>query len=255
MRRSKRVSFPNRQGIQLAGIIDWDPEHLSASCVFAHCFTCTKDLKAIVRISRNLAERGLGVLRFDLTGLGGSGGEFSETTFENNCEDVRAAIEFVTDEMQPPQFLIGHSLGGAAQMAVASEVESAKGIATIASPSDTFHLSKTLQRMNPQIKAVGHGEVTIGGFTYLVREKMLEVLEQTDLQTPIRTNGLPHLIFHSPVDDTLPISHAEKIFEWVTGPRTFVTLDGSDHLLVDNPHDVEFVAEHIALWANRILQN
>ena len=252
-RKSKRVSFQNSDGIQLSGIVDWNSENTHAFCVFAHCFTCTKDLKAIVRISRNLADRGFGVLRFDFTGLGGSGGQFHETTFQNNCEDVRAAVNFVTNEYEAPRFLIGHSLGGAAQMMMASQFPSIQGIATIASPSDTRHLSKTLQRMNPAIRETGQGGVSIGGFTYLVKEPMLDVLEQTDLETPIRNNGIPHLIFHSPVDDTLAISHAEKIFEWVTGPRTFVTLDGSDHLLVQNPNDVDYVADQFELWANRIL--
>lgn len=267
MHRSQRVKFKNEKGVELAGIIEWPVKAFNdkdvdsadeavrpvAFCSFAHCFTCTKDLKTTVRISRRLARRGFAVLRFDFTGLAHSGGRFSESTFEDNCVDVLAAAHFLKEHFEPPKFLIGHSLGGGAQMAMANQIESAIGLITIASPSDTHHLAKNLAQMNPEIVDEGEGVVTIGGSEFLIRQPAVKVLKEFDLAAAISQLTLPQLIIHSPSDATLSYKHALRIAELTRGDVSLMTLTGSDHLLLDDPNDIEFVSEWIALWARRML--
>ena len=152
---SKRLFFENADKIRLSGILELTQGQPRAYAIFSHCFTCSKDLKAIVRISRGLAKHGISVLRFDFTGLGDSKGNFSETNFDNNCADVMAAVDFLSAEFDPPQILIGHSLGGAAMMLMSNEIASAKAIVTIASPSSTQDLANYLSTSNPDIEAIG----------------------------------------------------------------------------------------------------
>ena len=252
MRKSTRVRFANGRGQQLAGILELPP-HPRGFALFSHCFTCTKDLKAIVRISRRLADHGLGVLRFDFTGLGESEGDFSATNFATNRQDIAAAAEFLRASHQPPQLLIGHSLGGAAALASAPSLPSVQAIATIAAPSDTVHLAELLARMNPAIDSDGEGLVTIGGLAHRITRQMLEMLRQTDFAERLGAVRVPLIVFHSPTDETLAWEHAERIFHGVRGPRTLVTLDGADHLLVAHPGDVQFVADLIHVWSRRYL--
>ena len=250
---SHRVNFHNAAGTRLGGIVDLPQEgEPRAFALFAHCFTCTKDLKAIVRVSRGLAKHNIGVLRFDFTGLGDSQGDFSQSNFESNLADIQAAVGWLTQEHQAPQILIGHSLGGAAMMKSCGAIPSAKGIVTLAAPSDTKHLAKFLGSQNPKIESEGVGEVTIGGRTHTMRKQLLESLANNDLKSAIEKILIPHLIFHSPVDETLAFRHAEEIFAWTGGPKSLITLDGSDHLLVNQPQDVGYVADLIATWAGRI---
>lgn len=261
---TQRVFFENRQSFRLAGIVDSSDEPPLAYALFAHCFTCTKDLKAIVKISRRLAAQRISVLRFDFTGLGASQGVFADSNFETNLDDVRAAVDYMQTEHELPSMLIGHSLGGAAMMAVANEFGSVKALTTLASPSCTAHLADTLLRLNPQIENDGEGEVVIGGRTHLVKSQMLEVLRATDLESKIRALEIPHLILHSPADETLSYRHAEKLFELgkaenepsskkFRSPKTLVTLDGSDHLLVNQSQDVNYVSDLIRVWASRYI--
>lgn len=250
---SRRVHFENSLGIRLAGIVDFPTSDPRGFILFAHCFTCTKDLKAIVRISRGLAKHGFGVLRFDFTGLGDSHGDFSQSLFETNLADIQAAANWLANEHQAPQLLIGHSLGGAAMMASVSSLPSAQGLVTVAAPSCTKHLAKFLGDVNPEINSSGIGKVTIGGRTHSIRRELLESLQGFDLRSSIEKIAVPHLVLHSPVDETLDFRHAEEIFAWTGGPKSFVTLDGSDHLLVNQPDDVGFVADLIATWSKRYL--
>jgi len=201
-----------------------------------------------------LNEQGFAILRFDFTGLGGSAGKFSETTFLDNCSDTLAAAAFLGNEYSNAQFLMGHSLGGAALMSVANQIDSALGIATLASPSNTHHLASFLSKTNPDIEATGAGPVTIGGREYVMTQKMLDVLRQTEIKTVLEQQKISHIIFHSPADDTLAMDHALNMFNWAAGPSTFVNLDDADHLLVDRPQDCTYVADVTALWANRILE-
>jgi alpha/beta superfamily hydrolase len=250
---SKRIFFKNAQGIRLAGIVDFPVNNPTAFALFSHCFTCTKDLKAIVKISRGLAREGIAVLRFDFTGLGDSQGDFSYTNFETNLADVQAAAQWLSREHEPPKLLIGHSLGGAAMMASASIIDSALGLVTLAAPSCTKHLAEFLSEQNPELVLTGEGQVSIGGKTYTMRSQLIESLRNRDLHAAIKSIRLPHLILHSPLDETLAFRHAEEIFQLSNGPKSFVTLDGSDHLLVNQAGDVEFVANLITVWSYRFL--
>ena len=250
---SKRVFFENANGIRLAGIVDFPVDRPTAFALFSHCFTCTKDLKAIVKISRGLAREGIAVLRFDFTGLGDSQGDFSLTNFETNLADIQAAVHWLAREHEPPKLLVGHSLGGAAMMASTNTIESAIGLVTLAAPSCTKHLAEFLTQANPDIEREGAGEVFIGDKIYTVRSQLIESLRNRDLQKAIKSIRLPHLILHSPIDETLAFDHAEKIFQLSGGAKSFVTLDGSDHLLVNQVGDVEFIANLITVWSYRWL--
>ena len=254
MRNSRKVFFENEHGVRLAGIIDSPPGDEVATAIFSHCFTCTKNLKAIVKISRKLAGHGIKVLRFDFTGLGDSGGSFPDSNFDSCCQDVLAAARFLETESKPASFLIGHSLGGAAMMATAGQQTSVIGLVTIASPSSTHHLADYLGRTNPDIEAKGEGEVTIGGRTYLLKKQLIENLRQQDLPAALQALKIPHLIFHPREDDTLPFWHAEKMFELTGGHKSLVTLDQSDHLLVTRPDDCDYVADLTFKWMQRYQQ-
>ena len=251
MRNSRKTYFENGEGTRLCGIIDSPEGELKATAVFSHCFTCTKDLKAIVKISRRLAEQGIAVLRFDFTGLGDSDGSFSDSNFDNCCQDMLAAVAHMAQELQTPGILIGHSLGGAAAMTVASQIESLRGLVTIASPSSTIHLADYLSRTNPDIVDKGEGEVEIGGRTYLLKKQLIDNLREQDLAKSLQQLTIPHLIFHPDEDATLPYWHAEKMFELTGGPKSMVTLNKSDHLLVTRPDDCDFVADLIHRWIQR----
>lgn len=248
-----RVNFENASGIRLAGIMDVPEGPPKSFALFSHCFTCTKDLKAIVRVSRGLARHQIGVLRFDFTGLGDSQGDFSDSNVESNLADIQAAVRWLASEHQPPQLLVGHSLGGAAMMASVNDIPSAQAIATIAAPSCTQHLAEFLLRQNPEIESTGEGSVTIGGRTHVIRNQMLESLRRFDLQRLIQQITLPHMILHSPADETLDFWHAEEIFANTGGAKSLITLVDSDHLLVNRPEDVGYVADLIATWSRRFL--
>lgn len=251
MRTSERVYFENEAGIRLCGIIDRPEAEPFAVALFSHCFTCTKDLKAIVRISRRLAENGIAVLRFDFAGLGDSDGVFSDSNFDSNCADVRAAFKFISDHVAQPSLLIGHSLGGSAMVTVANEFDSVNALATIASPSTTMHLADYLEGVNPAIVDEGQGEVVIGGRTHLLKQQLLVNLREQDLPQRLASLTIPHLILHPLEDQTLPYWHAEKMLEMTGGAGSLVTLEDSDHLLVERDGEGEFVGDLINLWFRR----
>jgi len=251
---AQRVSFQNSNGISLSGIVDRpDPADgpVKQVAVFAHCFTCTKDLKAIVKISRALAKAGVAVLRFDFMGLGGSQGEFSESNFQTNLQDLRAAVEWMRQTEGRVDFLIGHSLGGAAAMALVMQLDDVKAVATLAAPSDTVHLADVLQRLNPEIESAGIGDVVIGGITHTVKKQMLDVLRAYNLRAEIEAISKPHLILHSPTDMTVNYKHALNLLAWTAGPKSLITLNGSDHLLINQKEDAQDVASMIAVWAGQ----
>lgn len=274
-RRSRRLDFRGGNGHSLAAIID-QPEGIvdTPTIVFSHCFTCNKDLKAIVRLSRYLAERGYTVLRYDMTGLGNSAGRFAETNFRTNLADLYAAAKFAADEVGSPQFLIGHSLGGAASLAAAAdwphELQPLRGVATLAAPSDTRHLAELLIRMDSRVQSEGRGEVTIGGRRWETTTQLIEDLRLFDLPSRIARINLPVLLFHSPQDETVGFDHALRILSWIGGERpgsmltsghsstpstpqtsptaSLVTLPGSDHLLTSDPRDLDYVGNLLATW-------
>mgnify|MGYP003381365209 CR=1 FL=1 len=264
VRRSQRVSFPGGLGFELAGIVDVPNDAPQATVVFTHCFTCNKDLKAIVRISRGLAEAGYLVLRYDLTGLGGSQGDFSRTHFSSNRDDLLAACAFMSQHYAPAEFLIGHSFGGACALSLAEQIDSVRGAVALAAPSDTGHLADLLQRMDRNIASQGMGKVTIGGKEHTIRDSMLADLRSFNLPACLRQLTKPTMLFHSPVDETLGFEHALRLFALLTqrsgadpepSPTSLICLPGADHLLVRNMADIDFVTATIAAWFRRLLHD
>lgn len=250
MRKSYRVSFPNHVGQTLVGVLDTcdQPRYYA---IFSHCFTCSKDLKAIVRISRVLAEGGIAVLRYDYTGLGESQGEFQATNFTTTCLDTICAAEFLAAEFEPPRLLVGHSLGGTASYEVASRIPSAQGVVTIASPSCTTHLSDYLARSNPEIDRQGFGLVTIGNRPIPITAQLMQDLRSQDIPRRIQNLRLPLLLIHSPEDETLSYRHSLDALSWSPQPSSLLTLPGSDHLLTNQAADIPMVGRSILAWADR----
>lgn len=248
---AERINFENHEGVSLAGIVDRPDGESWLTAVLAHCFTCTKDLKAIVKISRALANVGITVLRFDFTGLGGSQGDFSESNFQTNIQDLDAAVHWMVEKEGSVDLLIGHSLGGAAVMASAMHLETVQGVVTLASPSDTVHLADVLDGLNPAIETKGVGDVVIGGITHTIKKQMLDSLRSFELQASIHGLKKPHLILHSPADKTVDYVHALQLLDWTGGPKSLITLNGSDHLLINRKGDPEDVAAMVGLWAQQ----
>lgn len=263
---SYRVKFDGGSGFALAGIVD-RPSATNASTdapvvVFSHCFTCNKDLKAIVRLARSLAAHGIRVLRFDMTGLGGSEGDFSHTSFTTNLADLRAAIDFASGEIGPVTALMGHSFGGAASLAIAGEragqSDAPRAVVSLAAPSDTVHLAKLLSTMNPAIDRDGVAAVSIGGRSWTVRREMLDDFRTYDLTGLISRIKCPTLLFHSPVDQTVGFDHAIRIMGLIqSSPQTatpaasLITLAGADHLLTRDAADLGLVADAAAAFLVR----
>jgi putative redox protein len=246
----ERVRFPGARGQELVAQIDRPSGEPRAWALFAHCFTCSKDLKGARWVSRALAEQGIAVLRFDFTGIGESEGDFSETDFSSNLEDLVAAADFLRAERRAPQILIGHSLGGAAMLAAAGRIAEAVAVATIAAPSDPAHLARALVRLAPALEREPSAEVTLGGRSFRIRRELLDDLAQQPLEAAIARLHRALLILHSPVDETVGIEHAARIYGAARHPKSFVSLDDADHLLT-RERDARYAAAVIAAWASR----
>ncbi|MDH3427981.1 MAG: alpha/beta hydrolase [Gemmatimonadota bacterium] len=249
---SRRLTFEGANGDQLAARLDMPDAPPTACALFAHCFTCSKDLKAVGRISKALTSEGIGVLRFDFTGLGESEGDFADTGFASNVEDLVAAARFLEREVGTPRILVGHSLGGAAVIQAAHEIEGATAVATIGAPADPVHVEHLLGDAREVIERDGEAKVTIGGRPFLVRRKFLDDLDGARQTERIRTLGRPLLIFHSPVDTIVGIENAAMIFEAARHPKSFVSLDRADHLLT-GPDDADYVGRVLAAWSRKYI--
>lgn len=250
-KRREKVTFPNPQGKQLAGILESPAESPLGFALFAPCFTCGKDVLAASRLCRRLAELGIATLRFDFTGLGDSEGNFSETNFSTNVNDLKAAARFLRDEHQPIDLLIGHSLGGAATLAAAGEIPEAKAIVTIAAPADPEHVLKQFSCELDTIKEEGEAEVELSGRPFTIRKHFVEDVESID-EDYIHKLGRPLLIYHSPVDATVSIDEAADIYNRAMHPKSFISLDTADHLLTRR-EDARYVADTLAAWATPYL--
>ena len=250
-RRTERVSFPGAHGDRLAARVEMPPGAVTAYALFAHCFTCSKDLKAVHGLSAALAERGFAVMRFDFTGLGESEGEFADTNFSSNLEDLVAAADYLRSERRAPRLLIGHSLGGAAVLAAAERIPESRAVATLGAPSETEHLKRTLLREAPELEGSPEAMVQLGGRRFRIRRQLLDDLEGRRLEPAIARLDRALLIMHSPVDAIVGVEHARRIFEAARHPKSFVSLDGADHLLIHDPRDAHFAGEVLAAWAGR----
>lgn len=238
----------------LAGRLEMPPASTSAAryAVFAHCFTCGKDVAAASRISRALAARGIAVLRFDFTGLGNSDGDFANTNFSSNVADLLAAADALDRHYQAPALLIGHSLGGAAVLAAAPQLPSVDAVVTIGAPATPEHVQHLFSDAHPQIESVGEAEIDIGGRHFRIRRQLLEDLARYGDASHLRRLGRALLVFHSPVDAIVSIDQAARIYQSATHPKSFISLDSADHLLTDRK-DAEYVAETLVAWASRYL--
>jgi uncharacterized OsmC-like protein/alpha/beta superfamily hydrolase len=250
----ERITFPNPAGQQLAARLDRPAGRPRAFALFAHCFTCSKDIFAASRISRELAQRGFAVLRFDFTGLGASEGEFANTNFSSNIDDLVAAADWLRAEHEAPAILIGHSLGGAAVLAAAHRIPEAVAVATIGAPFDPGHITHLLADARPEIEAAGEAEVTLAGRTFRVKRQFLDDLEGQRSAERIANLKKALLVFHAPFDATVGIDNAALIFQAAKHPKSFVSLDDADHLL-SRREDAVYVAEVLAAWAARWLRS
>src|SRR5262245_8685549 len=249
---SERFDFPNANGEKLAAVLDLSEGKPRAYALFAHCFTCGKNVLAAKRIADALTALGIAVLRFDFTGVGASEGEFANTTFSSNIADLIAAADHLRKLRQAPALLIGHSLGGAAMLAAASDVPEARAVVTIAAPSDPSHVTHLFKDKLDAIGEQGEVEVALAGRPFRIRREFLEDVSQQKLTERIAHLRKALLIFHSPTDDTVGIENATNVFLAAKHPKSFVSLAGADHLLTKRD-DAVYVANVLAAWAERYL--
>lgn len=251
--RNERVTFPGAHGDELSARLSLPPDgEVVAYALFAHCFTCSKDLKAAVNISRALTQQRIAVLRFDFTGLGESEGDFADTNFSSNVADLMAAAEFMERDYAPPAILIGHSLGGAAVLQAAARLGSVRAVATIGAPFDPGHIRNLFTESLEEIEAEGEAEVVLAGRPFTVSHQFVKDLDQHRMEEIIAGLGRPLLVFHSPVDNTVSVDNAALIYKAARHPKSFVSLDDADHLLMDE-HDSLYVGSVLAAWAGRYL--
>jgi uncharacterized OsmC-like protein/alpha/beta superfamily hydrolase len=250
--KSERVEFAGSLGNTLAARLDLPSVKPRAYALFAHCFTCSKDIFAASRISAALAEHGVATLRFDFTGLGASEGEFANTNFSSNVEDLVAAAEWLRETRSAPALLVGHSLGGAAVLAAAGHVPEARLVATIGAPADAEHVIENFSAHLDQIEQTGQAEVSLAGRPFTIRKQFLDDVRGVDLARKIARLKRALVVFHAPLDQTVGIDNASKIFSAAKHPKSFVSLDGADHLLT-RKQDAVFVANTLAAWVERVL--
>jgi len=220
--------------------------------IFAHCFTCSKDVHAATRISRALTRMGISVLRFDFTGLGNSDGDFSNTNFTTNVSDLVNAYEYLSEHYQAPEILIGHSLGGAAVLAGASSMEYIKVVATIAAPSKVNHIEEIFGSKVSEIEREGEASVKLAGREFVIKKQFLDDVRSISLEEKLKRISASLLIFHSPEDQIVSVDHANEIYQAAEYPKSLISLQGASHML-DKAEDSELVADIISSWCKRYL--
>jgi len=246
----ERLEFPGADGQKLSARLDAPDGNIRAHALFAHCFTCGKDVFAATRIAQALTGHGMAVLRFDFTGLGASEGEFANTNFSSNVADLIAAASYLRERHQAPALLIGHSLGGAAVLAAASAIAEARAVVTVAAPSDPSHVTGLFKDRLQQINADGEAEVQLAGRPFKIKRQFLLDAAEHSLSEKIAGLRRALLIMHAPRDATVDISNAMQIFTAARHPKSFISLDDADHLL-SRKEDAVYVANMIASWGER----
>ena len=251
-----RLEFKNPNGEKLAGLLELpgQGDEISSFALFAHCFTCGKDIAAASRISRALAAKGIAVLRFDFTGLGKSDGDFANTNFSSNIDDLVEAAKALEAQYRAPQILIGHSLGGAAVLGAAAKLDSIKAVVTIGAPATAQHVAHLFKQDAAQIQAQGEAVVALGTREFAIKKQFLDDIDQYSSTEKIRELGTALLVMHSPLDTIVSVDEAARIFQAARHPKSFISLDKADHLL-SKADDAEYVATMIASWVSRYVDS
>lgn len=251
-KRRIKLEFPGSDGLIIAGLLELPDDNPQAFALFAHCFTCGKDIAAASRIARSLVAKNYAVLRFDFTGLGSSDGDFANSNFSSNVADLIHAADYLREHYRAPTLLIGHSLGGAAVLAAAASVPEAIGVVTIGAPADPEHVTKQFVCDIETIERDGVAEVSLAGRSFTIKKQFLDDLADQNQSERIAALRKSLLVFHSPLDQTVSIGEAEKIYRTAKHPKSFVSLGDADHLL-SKAQDAEYVAATIAAWSTRFI--
>ncbi|OUS23986.1 osmotically inducible protein OsmC [Gammaproteobacteria bacterium 45_16_T64] len=251
-KRRIKLEFQGTDGLNIAGLLETPDTDPQAFALFAHCFTCGKDIAAASRIARALVSKGYAVLRFDFTGLGNSDGDFANSNFSSNIQDLVYAADYLRKQYSAPSLIIGHSLGGAAVLAAAKSIPEVLAVVTIGAPSDPHHVIKQFSCDIDKIETEGQAEVSLAGRPFTIKKQFLDDLAHHDQEQSISSLKKALLVFHSPIDQTVSINEAEKIYRNAKHPKSFISLDDADHLL-SKAADSEYVATTIAAWASRYI--
>lgn len=249
----QKLEFKGHSGAALAARLDIPVGPVRAYALFAHCFTCSKDILAARRIAAALSRSGIAVMRFDFTGLGSSEGEFASTNFTSNVDDLLSAVDHLRDNFEAPAILIGHSLGGAAVLAAAGKVEEAKAVVTIGAPADAEHVLHNFGSSIEEIERDGEADVGLAGRTFRIQKQFVDDVRASNLKEAIRLMKKALLVLHAPLDETVGIDNATQIFTAAKHPKSFVSLDTADHLLT-KAEDAAFAADVISGWASRYVE-
>lgn len=252
--KREKVQFIGSTGAELSGIISFPVGEVRAYVIFAHCFTCTKNFSIVSTISNKLNAEGYAILRFDFTGLGQSKGDFEDTNFSTNSEDLIIASKFLADNYEAPQLIVGHSLGGAAVLNVAGKIDSIKAVATIGAPAEPIHVSHLFSDYMDELMSGDETVVLkIAGREHKFKKQFIIDLKKQDLTERIGDLHKPLMIFHSPLDTIVEIDNAKEIYQAANHPKSFISLGKADHLL-SKKEDANFVADVLAHWAHYYIQ-
>ena len=249
--KSTPINFPNQQGELLAGILD-QPPLPTAFAIYVHCFTCSKDIPAAFHISKLLASNNISVLRFDFTGLGDSQGDFSDTNFTTNINDIICAADYLRENLEAPKLLIGHSLGGTASIAAAAQINEVNAVATIASPNKPSHVLGHFEYVKQKLAVQTEILIDLMGREFTIKKQLLDDIESYDQKPIIESLKKPILIMHSPTDRVVSIQEASNLFMAAKHPKSFMSLDAIDHL-ISNKEDAQYIANNITNWASRYI--
>jgi len=252
---STKLEFINNKGLKLSAKLEVPANgEIHAYAILAHVFTGNKNLSATRYIARCLRQNGIAVLRFDFTGLGESEGLFEDTNFSSNVDDILSAAQYLEDNYQAPELLVGHSLGGAAVIYAGSQLESIKAIATIGAPSEPEHVTHLLSQKIETIKSDGKAMVNIGGRKFTIKKQFLDDLRSKNMEGILKELKKPILVMHSPQDSVVGIENAAKIYHAAFHPKSFISLDGADHML-SNKEDAHYVGDLVASWLSRYISS
>lgn len=249
-----KISFTGHNGEQLAARLDEPDGEIKAYALFAHCFTCTKDIYAASYIAKTLVQNNIAVFRFDFTGLGASEGDFSNTNFSSNVEDLVAAADYMRENYSAPQLLIGHSLGGSAVLAAAHQIPESNAVVSLGSPADVAHVADNFKDDIKEIKEQGEMEVCLVGRPFKIKKQFIEDIESIKLQSLVENLKKAYLVMHAPLDQTVGIENAVELFTWAKHPKSYVSLDDSDHL-ISKKEDAVYAGNVISAWVQRYITN